>query len=147
MQISGWASFARWALVGGLYALVYLGILSIGILVLPIAIIATIAAARRCSVWPEILGVAIGPALVMMRLGSMNSALRRCDPGEAPYVHSSASGSGSVATGTYTEIRHVEGCVAIDAQLLMWSGVALAVAALGVYFAVQYRARARLQRQ
>ena len=142
MRISGWAGFALWALVGCLYGLVYLGILSIGMFILPIAIVATIAAARRCKVWPEILGMMLGPAAAMMRLGALNSGFRACAPGEQPYAQASASGSGSATTGTYAQIQHLEGCVTWNAQLLMWSGVALAVAVLGIYLAIQYRARA-----
>ena len=143
MRIAGPAGFALWALVGGLYGLVYLSLLGIGIFVLPVAIVATVAAARRCNVWPEILGVTLGPALALMRLGALNSGFRHCAPGEQPHVQASASGSGSAATGIHTEIRHLEGCVTVDAQLLTWSGIALAVAALVVYFAVQYGKRAR----
>ena len=141
MKLSGWAGLALWALVGCLYALVYLGILSIGIFVLPVAIVATIAVARRCAVWPEILGMAIGPALAMMRLGSMNSRFRSCAPGEQSHARAGASGSGSAVTGIYSETAHLEGCVTGNAQLLMWSGVALAVAALAIYLIVRYRAR------
>jgi len=44
-----WLSFAAWLVVGALYAVGFLGILSIGVLVLPVAIVCSVLLASRPS--------------------------------------------------------------------------------------------------
>lgn len=48
-----WRSFAAWLLVGAAYTGAVIGILSIGVLLLPIAIAGTVLLSRRTFWWPE----------------------------------------------------------------------------------------------
>src|SRR3712207_3603718 len=75
----GWKGFLLWAVVGMLYGFAGLAMLSIGIFVLPIAVIATIAAARAVRVWPEVLGIMQGPAAACLFLAARNYGAARCD--------------------------------------------------------------------
>jgi hypothetical protein len=139
VRILGWSGFLLWALVGALYGLTYLAMMSIGIVILPLAVIATVAAARRLRVWPELLGIALAPAVVMMRLASLNWGIPRCGPGEQPHMEVSGSGSGSVTTGAYTETMRIDGCVDINVPFLLYGAIALLIAALVAYIAARYR--------
>ena len=139
MQIPGWKALGLWALLGAFYGFVYLAMMSIGIFILPIAIVATIIAARKLRLWPEILGMVIAPAAVMLRLASMNWGFPRCAPGESSHMSLSSSGSGSVTDGTYSEVTRFEGCVGLNAPLLLWISIALIAAALTIYIAARYR--------
>jgi hypothetical protein len=139
VQVSGWVGFLRWAFVGALYGVTYLGMMSIGILILPIAIIATIVTARRVRVWPEILGIVFAPAVVMVRLALGSWGIRSCEAGEQSHMTVSASGSGSAASGTYVETMHFDGCTSMNVELLFYGGIAVVVAALAVYLAARYR--------
>jgi hypothetical protein len=62
-----WA-FLAWTLVGILVALSILGALSIGFLVLPLAIGAFVAAGNRARAWPEGLGLAAGAGVLVAAL-------------------------------------------------------------------------------
>ena len=133
MRVSGLKGFALWSLVGALYGLAVLSLMSIGIFILLAAIVVTVIAVRRLEAWPAILGFALGPAAAMVWLGSLNLGLRRCGPGEQAYMLASGSGSGSALTGSYTAATRVEGCIGTNLQVLLWSGVALAAACLALY--------------
>ena len=139
VRVSGWPGFLLWALVGVLYGLTYLGVLSIGLFVLPIAIIVTLVAARRVGIWPEILGVVLGPAAALIRLASLNWGIPQCAPAEQPHMETSVAGTGSLASGTYSQTVRFEGCDTLDAGLLMWSAVALATASLAIFIVARYR--------
>lgn len=136
--MSGLKAFVLWSVVGALYGLAVLSLMSIGIFILAVAIVITVIAVRRLEVWPAILGVALGPAAALVRLGSSNLGLRRCGPGEQAHMLASGSGSGSALTGSFTAVTRVEGCIETNLQVLMWSGVALAVATFALYFAARY---------
>lgn len=141
MRTSGWPGFLLWALVGGLYALAYLAMMSIGIFILVVAIIATIIAARTLRAWPELLGLAVGPPAAMMWMAARVWNLPRCGPGEGELVSASASGSLSVQSGTYSQTVHL-GCTQWDVSFLMWGAVALGTATVVAYVAARYRMRA-----
>ena len=126
-------------LVGGLYALAFLGMMSIGIYILVIAIVTTILVARRSRVWPEIIGLATSPAAAMLWIAFRAWALPQCGPGERDNLTMSASGSGSLQSGTYSETVHFAGCTSLDAGVLMWSGILLVSATLVAYIVVRFR--------
>jgi len=141
MRTSGWSAFLLWALVGGLYALAYLGMMSIGIFILIIAIGATLVAARALRGWPECLGLALGPPAAMMWMAARIWSLPRCAPGEGDLVSAGASGSLFVQSGTYTETVRL-GCTEWDASALMWSGMALVAVTIVAYHFARVRKQA-----
>lgn len=49
----GWQSFAEWALALALFSFAVIGAASIGMLVLPFALLALVLVARRNRAWPE----------------------------------------------------------------------------------------------
>ena len=137
MRMTGWPGFLLWALVGGLYALACLAMMSIGLFILVVAIVTTIVAARTLRVWPEIIGLALGAPAFMMWIAFRAWDLPRCGPGEQPGV-SIAAGSGSVRLGTFTETVRF-GCTELNTQVLKWTASALATAAVVAYIAARYR--------
>jgi hypothetical protein len=138
MRVSGWPGFLLWGLVGGIYGIAYLGMMSIGIYILIVAIVTTIVATRQLRVWPEILGLAAGPAVVMMRVAQLSWHVPRCGPGEQPHFATSASGVGNAATGAYSETVHFSGCTDLAAGPLLWSAITLSAAALIAYVLLRY---------
>lgn len=81
MRVSGLKTFSLWTVVGALYGLAILGFMSVGIFILAVAIVITVIAVRSLEVWPAILGIALGPAAALVRLGFSN--LGCDDTGEA----------------------------------------------------------------
>jgi hypothetical protein len=63
---SGWSAFAAWSLAGTLFVLSVLGAASIGLFILPLALIALFLAVRFCSRWPEALGLLAGAGAVAL---------------------------------------------------------------------------------
>jgi hypothetical protein len=84
--VSGWASFAGWALAGFLSGLATISF-AIGLLVLPFAAIAIIAVSRF-AVWPAFLGFVGGAGLV----GVLVSALNFGEPSSPDYYSWLATG-------------------------------------------------------
>jgi hypothetical protein len=140
MRVSGWSGVLLWGLVGGLYALACLAMMSIGIYILPIAIVTTIVATRTLRVWPEILGLAVGAPAAIMWIAVRAWDLPRCGPGERDGVTVSASGSWSVQTGAYSEAMRI-GCTELEVRFLIWTAIALAAATLVAYIRARNRAR------
>lgn len=69
-----WGWFVSWMLVGAADALAVIGILTIGILVLPVAVIATVLLARRASSLRGLPGVAAGLGLPPLYVAWLNHA-------------------------------------------------------------------------
>ena len=68
----GWTSFAAWAVVGAIDALALIGIATIGVLVLPVALGATILLARRRSLLCGLPGVIAGLGVPPLYVGYLN---------------------------------------------------------------------------
>jgi hypothetical protein len=141
MRVSGWPSFTSWSLVGVIYALACLAMMSIGIFILLVAILATMAAARNLKVWPEIFGLAAGPATVCACVGFRAWSLSACGAGEQPGVVVSASGSVSLPSGTLMQTERIAECTSVNAPLLTCIALALVAAALIAYAVISRRTR------
>lgn len=139
MRVSGWPSFTLWALVGILYAFACLAMMSIGIFMLFVAILTTIVAARNLRVWPEILGLAAGPATVCAWVGFRAWSLSVCGPGEQPGVVVSASGSMSFPSGTLIQSGRIAECTSLNAPLLTCMALSLLAATVVAYAVLSRR--------
>jgi hypothetical protein len=64
--------FIAWALVGGAYAVSLIGILTIGIFVLPIAVIGTVMVTRRPSAKQGVVGLLAGLGLPPLYVAFLN---------------------------------------------------------------------------
>jgi hypothetical protein len=133
MRVSGWLSFTVWALVGVIYAFASLAMMSIGVFILIIAVLTTIAAARNLNVWPSILGLAASPAAMLAWIGLRTWSLSPCGPNERPGATFSASASDLLEPGTFVQTAQMAECTSVDAQLLVGMAFALLVAALIAY--------------
>ena len=67
-----WGWFATWMLVGGLYAFSMLGMMTIGLFVLPIPIVATVLLVRRHRAGRNALGLVAGIALLLFYVSLLN---------------------------------------------------------------------------
>ena len=67
-----WAVFIVWSVVGGAYSLALIGILSIGIFVLPVAIVATVLAARLLSTQRGLVGLLAGLGVPPLYVAFLN---------------------------------------------------------------------------
>lgn len=68
----GWRWFAAWMLVGGLYEFSMLGMMTIGLFVLPIPILATVLLVRRHAGGRIALGLVAGIALPLFYVSVLN---------------------------------------------------------------------------
>jgi hypothetical protein len=142
MSVSGWPSFTLWGLVGVLYAFACLAMMSIGVFILLIAILATIAAARSLNAWPDIIGLAPGAATVFAWIGFRTWPLPDCGPGEQPGIALSASAASSFQSGRFTRTERIAECASLDAALLTCTAIVLLAAALIAYAVISRRTRA-----
>jgi hypothetical protein len=79
---SGWRWFAAWALAGALLAFAFLTGFSIGLFVLPFALLALVLVARWSSGGGEMLGAVTGAGLVCLLVAALAD-----DPGDsAPWL-------------------------------------------------------------
>ncbi len=91
-QVRGaWPGFAAWAGVGALYTVSLLGALSIGLFVLPIAVVATLLLVRWHSAGASVAGVIAGLGLPLLLVAYLN----RSGPGT---VCTTTSGGGESCT-------------------------------------------------
>jgi hypothetical protein len=75
----GWAATCAWALGFALGAFAAAGVVSIGFVVLPFAVIACAVAAWRCRALPEgAIGAGLGTGIVLFVIGLMNPTLPPC---------------------------------------------------------------------
>ncbi|MHB1474655.1 MAG: hypothetical protein ACYDDU_14230 [Dermatophilaceae bacterium] len=70
----GWRWFAAWMLVGGLYAFSLLAMLTIGLFVLPIPILATVLLVRRQEAGRGAFGLVGGIALPLLYVSLLNQS-------------------------------------------------------------------------
>ena len=70
----GWAWFAAWLIIGAGYALSLLGAASIGLFVLPLAVLATILLARRRHARRGLPGLISGLGIPLLYLAYLNRA-------------------------------------------------------------------------
>jgi len=64
MAATGWRWFLAWVLAGALSALALVSALSIGIFILPLAVVAIVLIARRSPRGPELLGLVTGAGVL-----------------------------------------------------------------------------------
>ena len=85
----GWPWFAAWAVAGGLLFFSLLTGFSIGLFVLPFALLACWLLVVRARHWPEVLGGAAGVGLTCLGIAFANRGSSPCP----------SSGAGSVSAG------------------------------------------------
>ena len=117
--VAGWGGFAAWALVGALLSLSVLGAASIGLFVLPVALLAAVTVGWTMRIWPEIAGALEGIAALSLFVGLGNLGSRPC-PSSGSHTSSDTSGS------SFT-------CGGFDPRPWLVIGVVLAGAGLAVY--------------
>jgi hypothetical protein len=66
----GWRWFGAWALAGAFVVFAVLAGFSIGLFLLPLAIVGVVLIARRARRWPETLGTLAGAGAVVLLLGA-----------------------------------------------------------------------------
>ena len=77
----GWSAFAIWGVAGALVALTLLSLLSIGIFILPLAVIALAVAGWRASGWPEGVGLVAGVGATCLVIAFLSRDYEPCDDG------------------------------------------------------------------
>lgn len=80
-RASGWRWFSAWAIVGGLLFFSYLTGLSIGIFVLPFALLGLWLVTQVSRAWPELLGAASGAGLLCLGVAVANRDYEPCPDG------------------------------------------------------------------
>ncbi|MGH2994771.1 MAG: hypothetical protein ACRDON_09000 [Gaiellaceae bacterium] len=133
MRAEGWPWFWAWGLAGGLVLFALLTGFSIGLFLLPLAVVALVLVARRARGWPEGLGVLAGVAAVCLSVGGLQLA---ADGGLDPRPWLAVGAAlGALAVGGYMFLRRRTGS-AWKTHLSRGETVALAlavsVAALGL---------------
>ena len=77
----GWQAFAEWALALAFLAFAVIGAASIGLLLLPFALLALALAARRNRAWPEALGGLTGIGSICLYVAYISRAYSPCPAG------------------------------------------------------------------
>jgi hypothetical protein len=98
-RTGGWGGFAVWALVGALFSLSFLGAASIGLFVLPAALVALGLTAVFIRAWPEGTGVVLGVAALLLFVGSANLHSTPCPSSGSGTVHVGRPGEGTFSCG------------------------------------------------
>lgn len=118
-----------WAGVGVLFGFAALAMMSIGIFVLPIAIVAAIAAFHRLRAWPEIIGICAGPAFVLLWLAWRAWPMTRCVSHHDPDAVLSDSNSSVIQAGAELTFTGSLSCTSLNASALLFAGSVLVLAA------------------
>ena len=118
MRKTGWLAFGLWAVPG-----IVLGVQvsAIGLLLLPVGLVATILLARSTRVWPEALGVFEGVAAACFLVVALNADYWTCPP------------SGEVITRTRDSLT-VESCGTLNPWPWLVAGLILAVVGAVAYW-------------
>ena len=124
LPAEGWGAFAAWALVGALLGFSVLGAASIGLFVLPMALLALGVTAGTARVWPEIAGMLEGVASLSLFVGLVNLYSTPCPSSGSGHVHT----GGGPGTGTTSF-----SCGGLDPSPWLLVGLALAGAGFAVY--------------
>jgi hypothetical protein len=69
---TGWWRFAAWVFAGGLTAFAWLTGFSIGLFLLPFAVLTIWLVARKGRIWPEILGMVSGLGVIGLVIAAIN---------------------------------------------------------------------------
>ena len=72
-QASGWDWFGAWAFVGALCSFTLLALASIGLFLLPFALLALFLVGRRGVRGPELLGLITGVGAIVILIGTLNT--------------------------------------------------------------------------
>ena len=78
---AGWTAFAAWALAGALLVFSVLSGFSIGLFILPLALIAIAAVAWRAAAWPESVGAVAGAGTVCLLIAFLSRDYDPCPQG------------------------------------------------------------------
>lgn len=85
---SGWRPLAEWAVALGVVAFAVVGAASIGMFVVPFAIVAVLIAARRNRAWPEaLMGGLVGVGSVFLFVAYRSRAYFPCPSGPMRLAH------------------------------------------------------------
>ncbi|MGH9227041.1 MAG: hypothetical protein ACRD2W_25425 [Acidimicrobiales bacterium] len=124
-ELAGWAGFAAWAGAGALCGFAGVSLASVGLLILPLAVVALIAAGRRARPWPEVAGFLPGLGTgAGLFVGLVNLGSSPCP----------SSGSASVGPGAATSSYS---CGGLDPVPWLVGGAILVVLGFAVYLAQQ----------
>ena len=111
MRKTGWIAFSLWAVPG---IVVGLQVSAIGVLLLPVGLLATILLAKFTRVWPEVLGGSEGIAAVCLLVVALNADYWTCPA------------SGEVITRTKDSLT-VESCGTVNPWPWLIVGLIFAV--------------------
>ncbi len=132
MRATGWKAFWLWAVAGALLSFAVLAIMSIGLYLLPVAIIVTVLIARRASAWPETLGVLEGAAATALWVAFISAGVPLCSKeGQMSMVVVAPRSGETIRTG----------CTTSDYRQWMWAGATLALSGLATFGLLQKRRR------
>ena len=124
LPAEGWGAFAAWAMVGSLLGFSVLSAASIGLFVLPVALLALAVTVRTARVWPEIAGTLEGIASVSLFVGLVNLDSTPCPSSGSGHVHI----GGGPGTGTTSF-----SCGGLDPSPWLVAALAQAAAGFAVY--------------
>lgn len=79
--VVGWKGFLAWAAAGGLLVFAVVSGLSIGLFVLPLAVVILVLVVRRVRGWPEILGAGAGCGAICLLIAFLNRDYNPCPEG------------------------------------------------------------------
>jgi hypothetical protein len=117
----GWGSLMAWALAFALVALSMLGIFSIGIFILPFAVLAlSYAFHRRRARWEPLLGGTLGVGAMILLIGLMNLGATPC-------------GDGPSVSVVYPGQTHLDSCGGREPAPFLLVGGLLVAIPLGAY--------------
>jgi len=117
MRKTGWPAFGLWAVPG---IVLGLQVSAIGVLLLPVGLVAVFLIARFIRVWPEALGIFEGIAAVCLLIVALNADYWSCPP------------SGEVTTRTRDSVT-VESCGSLNPWPWLIVGVIFAVGGAVAY--------------
>ena len=79
--VVGWKGFLAWALAGGVLLFAVLSGLSIGVFLLPLAVVGLVLVVRRVRAWPEISGTGAGFGVLCFLIAFLNRDYTPCPKG------------------------------------------------------------------
>ena len=121
-----WRWFAAWALCGGTLAFCLLAALSVGVFVLPFAVVLTVWVARRSRARADALGLAAGVGAMLVAIWALNRDYTPCPAGGLTLPPGSPPGT-SVSCGGF------------DPTPWLVAGLVLAGLAVAAYVALRRR--------
>lgn len=80
----GWKWFGAWAIVGALGAFGVLSAMTVGLLILPVAVVGAWVIASRARAWPELLGLILGAGVLCFAVGYGAQRLPDCSEPRPP---------------------------------------------------------------